>query len=74
MFICPNNGYLYKRANRDMDKQQQIKEFLNFNDTQSQLTKITSYFDDFQVKSNQAHSESVVARNCNDILKSRIYH
>lgn len=57
-----------------MDKEQRIKEFLNFNDNQSQLTKITSYFDDFQVKSNQAHSESVVARNCNDILKSRIYH
>ena len=36
-----------------MDKEQRIKEFLNFNDNQSQLTKITSYFDDFQVKSNQ---------------------
>lgn len=57
-----------------MDKEQRIKEFLNFNDNQSQLTKITSYFVDFQVKSNQAHSELVVARNCNDILKSRIYH
>ena len=40
-----------------MDKEQLINEFLNFNDIQSQLAKITSRLDDSQAKYDETHSE-----------------